>query len=232
MIARIFIPLGPSGGARGDDSELRFTLRSIAQNWRGPMPEITILGTPPAWSKGLRHIPRRVGEKNRESAAAHGGAIPFLWWYDDCLLVSPSTVEDFFLPRRAGDLAKALAGNQRGNPWAQSLARVTEELLATGRSTHNFSGPHAPTFYTAADLADSLAYWAGKWARNLPLESWINNDGRLNRDASDVETRFVRSVTTRPPAPGTRLLVFNDAGVVSLWPWIEATFSTPSPWEK
>ncbi len=231
MKPRIFIPLGQSGGLYGDDSELRFTLRSIAANWRGEAPEVTLLGRRPDWVRNVRHIPRANGEKARPTAALHGGPAPFLWWYDDCFLLQPSTAADFALPRRSGDLAKALPANRRGNDWAKALARVTEELLAVGRTTHNFSGPHAPILYTAADFAAALAHFEGKWHRNLPLESWINNDGRPHRDASDVEARFRRETVLRLPRPDARLLVVNDASLPPLYAWLAERFPTPSPWE-
>lgn len=232
MTTRIFIPLGLSGGIRGDDLELRYALRSIAENWQGERPEITILGKPPEWSKNTAVIARQDGEKSRPTAALHGGSRPFLWWYDDCFLLKASDDADFALPRRSGNLATTLAANRRGNEWAKALARVTEELLAAGRSTHNFSGPHAPIFYRAEEFAAALSFWEGKWPRPLPLESWINNDGRPHRDASDVEARFRRETNLRPPREDARLLVVNDASIGPLWPWLAERFPEPSPWEK
>lgn len=232
MTTRIFIPLSPCGGVRGDDTELRYTLRSIAAHWQGALPEITIFGRLPAWAQGIAQVPAGSLQDAIAAAAQHAGSDRFLWWYDDCLLLKDSSEADVALPRRAGNLASALSANRSSGRWRQALATVTEELLKAGRTTHNFSGPHAPIFYTGADFTNALEYWRERWVRKLPFESWTNNDGRPHRDASDVETRFARETTFRAPLASARLLIPTDRSITPLFPWMEKRFPTVSPWEN
>jgi hypothetical protein len=219
---KICIPLNPNGGTFGNDTELRYMLRSLHTNWVGPMPEVIILGRKPAWITGVTHIPAVTLEDAQNAASQFSS---FVWWYDDCFLLSPTKAENIKTPRYDGELDTGT-----WSEWQRELLRVKETLQKVGRTIRDFSKPHAPATYKGSDFSKALTYWIPKYAAyKFPIESWINNDGRPAQPAIDVRIHYTSTFT--PPGPLARFLVVNGFGILSALDWMKATFPDPSRFE-
>lgn len=218
----ICIPLHPRGGKFGDDSELRFALRSIHTHFKEPFEIALVCKKPPAWITGCRHIPG-AGLKSALRAAAAAYPFGFFWFYDDCCLLQDTAAGPMRLTPASQRWAKA------STPWAQQLTRIRERLEAEGIRAWDYSRPHGPYWFDQSMVDEGFADWPGMESK-FPWESWILSKRDWPRRHGSVKQYY--GSFRKPPGPKTAYLNYNDDGnTFELRRYLESIFPEPSPFE-
>lgn len=212
----IVIPLHHRGGKYGDDTELRFTLRSIAQHFQGDH-EVAIVGRRlPDWVQGVRHIPSEKGLKRAVRDAAIHYPDGFLWWYDDCVLLRDASAREL----RITPVYQGWATS--GTRWGKMLEKVRGRLLAEGLPCRDYSRPHGPYWFDQSMVDESFEDWPGMKSK-FPFELWILNKRRWPGQPGLVAQYYGKF--TRDPAAAARHLNYNDGGnTPELIAWLRARF--------
>lgn len=220
----IVIPLHHGGGKHGEDTELRFALRSLERHFVGPM-EVVIVGKKlPEWAEGLRLLPCRKGLKSALVAAAREFPEGFVWWYDDCVLLRDTTAEEVKVTPACRGWSKAKTG------WAKSLERIRVRLVEEGIRAWDYSRPHGPYWFDKGMVVESFADWPAM-AGKFPWESWILSKRDWPRVHGAVKQYY--GPYKGEPAARCRYLNYNDRGnTLELRNWLRARYPEKSRWEK
>lgn len=130
------------------DDEIRWSVRSIEQNYQGKS-KITIIGDKPPWYSG-HYIPQaRVGKHatNRPfrdmltkvwTMATHSEIDQeFVWMMDDVYLIKPVTIDDLATPRAVRWF------ESESNSWQKRKRNTMVALTQAGRTTHDYA-THLP----------------------------------------------------------------------------------------
>lgn len=130
------------------DDEIRWSVRSIEQNYQGPC-KITIIGDKPPWYLG-HYIPQRRVHKHTTNRpfrdmltkvwtmATHPEIDQqFVWMMDDVYLIKPVTIEELAISR-------ALRWHDsKSNSWQRRKKNTMRALAQSGRTVHDFA-THMP----------------------------------------------------------------------------------------
>lgn len=217
----IVIPLHKGGGKFKDDTEARFAVRSICENFTDPF-KIFILGSRlPAWATGLELIhDGGRGLKTAIRRAAMEFPDGFFWWYDDTVLL---------LPRSAADLKVTIACQRWAKAttkWAAMLDRIKVRLDAEGIPAWDFSRPHGPYWFDKGMIDEAFSDWPGM-AGKFPFESWILSKRRWPR--RHAKYRQYYGNFSSPPGPSDLLVNYNDRGnTLQLRNWLRSRFPARS----
>ena len=140
---------------RGDNEELRYSIRSVTKNL--PHGKVWVIGTPPAWYTGSR-IPAPINESSRfanvkastQTAATHPAiSDPFVLLHDDQYLMEHI---DGIKPTHAGPLAPSnpRATTQRNEARASTLAVLNTAGISNPLT---YDGLHTPLLVHKAHMA-------------------------------------------------------------------------------
>jgi FkbM family methyltransferase len=223
--AIIVIPLHHRGGKFRTDLELRFALRSLAANFVGEFKVVIIGKKKPAWLTGVEFIqPARGGLKHALVVAARAYPSGFFWYYDDCVLLQPTTAAEMQLTP-----ASKVWGKPTRTRWGRMLEKVHRRLKMEGHSTYNYSRPHGPYFFDKPMVDESFADWPGMKGK-FPFESWILNKRDWPRRHAAVRQYY--GGFKSPPGPSRRYLNYNDGGnTLELREWLRKQFPKESRFE-
>lgn len=138
----------PYWHAGANDDEIRWSVRSVEQNYQGKS-KITIIGDKPPWYSG-HYIPQaRVGKHttNRPfrdmltkvwTMATHSEVDrEFVWMMDDIYLIKPVTVDELATPRAVKWF------ESESNSWQKRKRNTMTALSAAGRTVHDYA-THLP----------------------------------------------------------------------------------------
>jgi FkbM family methyltransferase len=218
----IIIPLHHKGGKHGDNTELRFCLRSLEQHFKGLL-EVVIVGRKlPEWITGVRHI---YGEGLKSSLHAAAKEYPdgFFWVYDDfCLLRDTAPAQMKITPACKGwGAAKT--------KWARMLESIRSRLVREGRPAHDYSRPHGPYFFDIAMVEEGFSDWP-KMGGKFPWETWILSKRDWPRCHGAVK-QYYGAFRGSPPS-SARYLNHNDRGnTPELREWLRKRFPDRSKFE-
>jgi mannosyltransferase OCH1-like enzyme len=221
----IVIPLHHGGGKLGDDTEIRFALRSIAQNY-DPAAEVVIVGRKlPNWVTGVRHIAQtEKGLKTALHLAASAYPEGFFWFYDDCCLLLPTSEEQLKVTPCCREWSKPETA------WSIKLEGIRQKLVASGKKAWDYSRPHGPYFFDKAMVDEGFADWPGMDGK-LPWETWILSKRNWPR-AHDVTKQYYGDFRT-PPSGAHRYLNYCDRGLTEeLQAWLSNKFPDACRFER
>lgn len=220
----IVIPLHSRGGKFKDDTEARFAVRSICENFTDPFKIVILAAKLPAWATGLDlvHDGGR-GLKTAIRRAALEFPDGFFWWYDDCVLLQP---------RSAAQLKITTANTGWGRPltkWAKELEKVRARLAAEGHQMKDYSRPHGPYWFDKGMIDEAFLDWPGM-AGKFPFESWILNKRKWPSRSGGLRQYYGRFAPQ--PGPNDVMMNYNDVGnTLQLRDWLRKRFPAKSPYE-
>jgi FkbM family methyltransferase len=213
----IVIPLHRRGGKFKDDTEARFAIRSICENFTDPFKIVILAAKLPAWATGIDLVhDGGQGLKTAIRRAALEFPNGFFWWYDDSVLLQP---------RSAAQL-KITTANVRwirsNTGWAKLLDQVRGRLVAENIPAKDFSRPHGPYWFDKGMIDEAFEDWPGMSGK-FPFESWILNKRRWPSRSGGVRQYYGRFHLE--PGPNDVILNYNDTGnTLPLRNWLRARF--------
>lgn len=220
----IVIPLHKRGGKFKDNTELRYTLRSIARHFKGECQVAIVSEKLPVWSEGIEHIPD--GGKGLKTAlirAAERFPGGFFWWYDDCVLLQDQSPAQLMVTPACKGWSTAKTA------WAKSLDSIKERLIAEGRHAIDFSRPHGPYWLTKSMIDEAFADWPGMGGK-FPFESWILSKRGWPRRHAVVRQYY--GPFRSPPPPASVFMNWCDRGFTPpLLKWLGDRFPEAGRYE-
>lgn len=221
----IVIPLHPAGGKFGNNTEVRFALRSIERHFKGEFHLAVVSSQPPAWAVGVEWVDDGgKGLKTALRRAAERFPDGFFWWYDDCVLLRDQTPEELkvTLACRRWTSAKT--------KWARSLEEVRARLVKEGFKPWDYSRPHGPYWFDKGMVDETFSDWPGL-AGKFPFESWILSKRDWPRRHGNYKQYY--GAFKSPPSERDVLLNYNDKGATeTLMDWLWQRFSERCAHEK
>ncbi|MFG0261521.1 MAG: hypothetical protein ACF788_03945 [Novipirellula sp. JB048] len=244
--------LYPYYAAAADGDELRFSLRSLAENLQGDY-EPVIIGDIPDWYTGAAiELPRITQDQYRQhtgkkfhakwhpivdvvwkiAAAAQTPEISdtFIVWYDETHLFGPVDLSYFLTPRYLGDIPPHPV---RNNEFNEALIRSRARLKSRGLPTRDFA-THHPYPICKQDLPGYYAEFTPLVSPSI-IEAQYHNWRGIHCEKSDKENFQYMNRRKCESFAGE----FPDAKTINfgiVTPSIESAlakrFRTPSPWEK
>lgn len=225
MKHHIVIPLHHRGGALGNNTELRLTVRSIERHFTDEH-DLTIVG---------RVFPDKVLDRDRAGFIESGGLksaladasreFPdgFFWWYDDCVLLRDQSAEQLKVTTANRDFLKSHGG------WASMLRRVEWRLRKSGIPAVDYSRPHGPYWFDRGMVQEGFADWP-KMAGKFPWETWILSKRRWP-SRTGVTAQYYGPFS--PPGGDKVLVNWNDRGCTpELLGWLSDRFREPCALER
>ena len=191
----LIYPVGT--GSHWDNNELRYSLRSVAQNLRG-VGKVWIVGERPEWLRGVEHISvqDKWGKANPTAntlskvlAACDAGISErFIYMNDDFFIMRPMQAENI-QPLYKNDLTEWPPSYWNKHPWRQRMLKTMKLLQSTGLKTLCFD-IHAPfpmEVTKVRELADRFDWKTGNglnWRSlygnvNYPNEAIKNNGKKI-----------------------------------------------------
>jgi hypothetical protein len=220
----VIIPLHHGGGKLGDDTELKFALRSIERHFKHPF-RIVIVGRKlPDWLVGVEHLACEKGLKTALRVAADAFPEGFMWWYDDCTLLQDISLADaMFTPAMKHWCSARTA-------WAKKLEEIRQRLVKEKIKVWDYSRPHGPYCFDKGMIDEAFADWPGM-AGKFPFETWILCKRDWPRSFGKVKQYY--GPFRNPPAESAVYLNYNDAGnTQELRSWLAQRFPEPSRFER
>lgn len=221
----IVIPLHHKGGKFGDNTELRFAIRSIDKHFKGEY-ELAIVGRViPEWLTGVRHVQQvKGGLKTALLLASETFPDGFVWFYDDCCLLRPSTVDELKV------IPACRKWRKINSAWGRSLEKIRERLDREGFPAFDYSCPHGPYWFDKGIVDEAFRDWPGM-AGKFPWESWILSKRDWPRCHGNVKQYYGKF--SKPPDPHIRILNYSDKGTTpELLGYLKSIFPEPSKFEK
>jgi hypothetical protein len=200
----ICIPIHHKGGKFKDNTELRYTLRSIEKHFQGACQVWLVCKKMPEGFEGCHHLfDGGKGLKTALRITSEKHPDGFFWWYDDSVLLLPQTVEDLKTTIASRRWSNAQTG------WARQLTKIKERLEAEGYVAHDYSRPHGPYWFDKGMVDEGFADWPNMAAK-FPWESWILS----KRDWPRRHGNYKQYYGAFKSLPGDRdvLLNFCDGG--------------------
>ena len=219
----IVIPLHKQGGKFGNDTEARYTIRSIEKHFVGEFRLCVVSSKLPEWSSNIELIPD--GGKGlkcavRRAAEAFPGG--FFWWYDDCCLLQDQTPKLL----KVTAACKGWRTDNQGR-WSRDLDKVRARLVEENIHPVDYSRPHGPYWFDKGMIDEAFDDWPGM-AGKFPFESWILSKRGWPHRINTVSQYYG---AFRPPVD-TPLLNYNDSGnTVELREWLGERFPEKSSYE-
>mgnify|MGYP003654187354 CR=1 FL=1 len=227
----ICYPLKPAGDSPvgwGDNLELKYSLRSLEEHWKGQYDEVVILTDRlPPWAdrSKLKFImaPRYVSALKKAVAYAGAGG-DIVWMNDDIMFLKDTTWGDLVNPcHRMGKMTLAQAEKMSGdedNAWKRRLGDIMISLHKKGLPMWKFS-THTPYWYEADKLAPLLEEYGGLGYKVAIENAYFNTyleelgGGKIFGDKFRAERRRMRIPLDR--VDHYRYLNLTDHG---LGPWM------------
>jgi len=221
----ICIPLHHEGGKFKTNLELRFTLRSIDENFKGPVRIVIVGRRLPFWIDGVEHLKvEKRGLKHALVVASDSFPDGFFWSYDDCVYLKPITSDDL----KVTPANKRWVSHQKTR-WAKMLSNIKARLMKEGIPIWDYSRPHGPYFFTKDMVDEGFADWPGMKGK-FPWESWILCKRDWPRVFGVVKQYYGKF--RNPPGLNARYLNYNDRGnSLELRNWIRSRFPKMSKFE-
>jgi hypothetical protein len=167
--SKIVIPLHPKGGRFGDETELRYALRSINKYFKGPNEVFIISERLPNWLHGVKHIKGKYGLKEAVKVAAEKFPKGFFWFYDDSCILRKVNHEEMKITPSLNYFDQGEKG------WCHLLYEIRNQLIKEGiENPINYSTPHGPYWYTKEMIDESFLH-LGQMKGREPFETWILN---------------------------------------------------------
>lgn len=220
---RIVIPLSSCGGALGNDTELRYALRSIEAYFTDPF-EIVIVGSRlPGWLQNVTYLHCVNGLKTALKVAADNYPEGFFWFYDDCCILKPTSAEEM---RRTPQCDKF--SDNSTTKWQSSLVEIKKRLTSEGYTPKDFSRPHGPYWFDKSMVDEAFNDWP-EMSGKFPFETWILSKRGHIGDTSPVKHYYGKF---NSPPSGHRYVNYSDAGnTPALRNWLDERFPRPSKFE-
>ena len=219
----ICIPLHPDGGKYKDNSELRYSLRSLERNFIGDFEVAIVSRHLPDWVQGVKHV---YGEGLKSSLRTAAREFPdgFFWWYDDNCLLIPTDQETMKRTPVANGWSKPQT------EWRKQLDSVRMKLEEAGIEAVDYSSPHGPYWFDQ-DMVEEGFTSLEKMSGKFPWESWILSVRQwpwVKGQTCQFYGRFKSA-----PKAHHRYLNYNDDGNTDeLRRWLDGVFHEPSRFEK
>lgn len=233
----IIYPLG--GGSKWRNEELRHSLRSVHQFWKGRR-DVFILGKglPDFLEKSRVHFIECPGyadciEMAIQLARSYSSTDDFLWMNDDIFFLRDCDPSECEAARRYRRPMTPKAPRKTDNGWWKKLDRVRDQCHAMGIDPiYNFS-THTPYLYNADKLEVVIAVFGLLF--KTPLET-----AYFNFWAHEVESRvmddkltFFKDRTMPHDIRDKAILNVSDNGLSPrIKGYIRGMFCNPSPYEK
>lgn len=220
----IIIPLHHGGGKLGDDTELKFALRSIERHFKHPFLIVIVGRKVPDWLVGVEHLACDKGLKTALRVAAEAFPEGFMWWYDDCTLLQDISLADAMLTPAMKNWCSARTA------WAKELEKIRQRLVKEKIKVWDYSRPHGPYCFDKGMIDEAFADWPGM-AGKFPFETWILCKRDWPRSFGKVKQYY--GPFRNPPGESAVYLNYNDAGnTQELRSWLAQRFPEPSRFEK
>jgi hypothetical protein len=231
-------------GSGWADNELRFSLRSIADNLTD-LGTVYVVGHKPKWLTGVVHLwwpdHYRCKERNIMEKLAYACGHPdlsqtFLHIHDDHFMLTPGKGED--VPNwHAGPLDQLAAGVIKRNPknnWGKAVLNTYKALSAAGHSVHNFD-VHYPMLFDkdlypkTMDLYD----WKGEPRGFVVKSLYANTLGLYGTKTSDlkIDTRLTNAQIVERLTGRQWFSVGNGALSGNFRQFLAALYPKPSGFE-
>jgi len=223
--AHIVYPIHPGGGKFKDDTEFRYSLRSLEKHFKGDY-DVTVSGNKlPKWVQGVKQLKHKQGLKSALVAAAAAYPDGFIWMYDDCCLLRDMDLADLMLtPTNKG------IGNAQ-TMWSLDLIKIRDRLKEEGRPTLDYSRPHGPYWFDKAIIDEAFADWPGMSGK-FPFETWILNKRAWPSRFGAVK-QYYHAYRGAPAKGKWWFLNYNDNGnTKGLRDWLSLNFNEPSSFEN
>lgn len=217
----IVIPLHHSGGKHGDNTELRFALRSLETHFKDPYQVVIVGRVLPDWIQNVQHVSHRKGLKSALRAAANHSPGGFFWFYDDCCLLRDMTAREMRVTPCSKSWGKPKSA------WSRDIEKIRNRLSEQGIRAWDYSRPHGPYWFDKSMVDESFQDWSGM-AGKFPFETWILSKRDHPRRHGAVRQYYGRF---REPSLNDPkwFLNYNDKGNTrDLRGWLERRFPEPS----
>jgi hypothetical protein len=201
--------------------DLKYTLRSINQMWKG-LYRVVLIGDKPTHLTGFKHLPmertndahlpRALDAVRKIQAAIDCKEIQqrFVWTYDDIIFLRPVGMDDLTLRVGMYELTPDHMGYGSGG-HRQAMRKTYQALKDRGlRRVYNYE-THMPRVYEKRRLQEIIDIYRPASNRLLIPTLYFNHfhpneEPILMKDRPDLLARFVgesRSPYDIPPAPTT-----------------------------
>jgi len=208
--------------------ELRYSLRSIYENFEDKDCPIYILGTEkPSWLIEGGRV-RYVGAFTYQEALTKGLQLAeqVLWMNDDIVMLKPTTWADcevtlYEKPIPDGFIERA---NVQSNKWREGVVRVLKELAKNGITEQKVFSTHTPYVFRRKLALEVLRKY-GTWEK-FPMEmAYFHHHG-------NNVTRITTEKTTGVPFGEARFLNYADRNLTEvLKRELRTMFTITPPWE-
>jgi hypothetical protein len=226
-MTNIVIPLHHGGGSLGDDSELKFVLRSLETNFQGDF-QVTIIGKKlPAWMDrdSVTHIQTGNGLKTAIRLAAEAYPEGFFWWYDDVILLKDENEDQLKVT------AAKCKFQHTKTSWGRNLTKIHNRLKDEGHEPRDYSHSHGVYWFDKSMVDEGFADWPGM-AGKFPWESWILSKRKWPWRAGIVKQFYGPRFEADHIRDSHTLLNFNGPGFsLPLREWLIRCFDQPSSFE-
>jgi hypothetical protein len=198
-----FYILGPDNG-----EELRYSIRSVVQNFQGEA-RITIIGERPNWYNGhFIPLPSKKRRNERDAfldtqrkvvvaSTHHEIDDEFAWIMDDVYILQPVTIEDLKQPRV--DPWYRVKSNKL---WHRLIANTFAALKANGKPNHQYA-THLPHHFEKQKLVELFRHY--DYPKNLYIfENLYGNHFRIDPCPYGATwegvqyPQFLRRILSRP----------------------------------
>lgn len=223
MTYPIVIPLHHGGGKLGDNTELRYALRSLSTHFKDDY-QLAIVGRVlPEWLTGIEHIPSSHGLKSALKDAANRFPDGFFWWYDDLVLLKDITGAEMKITPACQGWIRAQTN------WAKQLNAIKERLEKEGYKAWDYSRPHGPYWFDKSMVDEAFADWP-KMAGKLPFESWILSKRDWPRRFGAVK-QYYGQFNAEPTAHSVYLNYDDKGNTPEMRAWLSSKFPQPCKFE-
>lgn len=178
MCSTIVIPIHPGGGKLGNDTELRYTLRSLVRHFRDDFHVVVVGPSIPDWLMGVTYL---HGEDLKDSLRVAAEAYPdgFFWWSDDVTLCRDVTAQEM----------KITEVYEWSDPtdtvWRKQLETIRDRLEYEGYQALDYSTPHGPYWFDLGMVEEGFADWPDMEGK-FPWETWILSKRKWPRCHGEV----------------------------------------------
>lgn len=213
-----------------DEFELRFSLRSVAENM--PHARVIIAGDPPKFKAEAlthvavsRHSDRFMSSTRNIVGAIEGAGIEgeFVVMNDDFFILKPWT----YRREHKGTVEEYAASGGSSGGYLKMVLTTRDILAAHGVEEPLFFGLHTPAVYDAQKLVDLVREFEGQ--TYLLKTLYCNLFPMPSVKRPDVKAH---DWTGEPPADDMFSTSDQCARSLAFKAWMRQRFPTPSPYER
>ena len=216
-------PISPCGGKLGNNTELRYSLRSLEKHFKGDYDVSIVSSELPDWAQGIEHIKCDGNLKAAIRAAADKYPDGFTWIYDDCCLIQDTD------EKKIKETPACKNYGVVNTNWGKKLTEIKNRLEKDGIKPWDYSRPHGPYWYDKSMIDEAFDAWP-KMSSKFPFESWILSV----RDWPRVHGAVVQHYGAFKPRSinKARYLNYSDGGFTTeLQCLLDELFPLPSKFE-